>query len=48
MHVRRLVQKELAIACRRFRILVDGDDDRLDVLIAPAFTRGETARFLCR
>ena len=42
----RLVQKELAVAGRRFRILVDGDDDRLDVLIAPAFLRGEAARLL--
>jgi hypothetical protein len=44
----RLVQEEVSIAGGGFRILVDGDDDRLDVLIAPAFTRGETARFLCR
>jgi hypothetical protein len=28
--------------------LIDGDDDRLDMLIAPAFSRGETARFLKR
>ena len=44
----RLVEKEIAVAGRRLRILVDGDDDRLDVLIAPAFTRGHAANFLQR
>jgi hypothetical protein len=44
----RLVQEELAVAGRRFRILVDGDDDRLDVLIAPAFSCGETTNFFER
>jgi hypothetical protein len=34
-----------AIAGRRFRILIDGDDDRLDMLIEPTFSRGEAARF---
>jgi hypothetical protein len=32
----RLVQEELAVAGRGFGILVDGDDDRLDVLITLA------------
>ena len=44
----RLVQKEIAIAGRGFRILIDGDDDRLHMLIAPAFSRGEAARFFQR
>jgi hypothetical protein len=38
-------QKELAVARPRFRILIDCDDDRLDALIAPAFSRGETTNF---
>ena len=38
-------QKELAVARPRFRILIDCDDDRLDALIAPAFSRGETTSF---
>src|SRR6516165_6872992 len=42
----RLIQKEIAVACRGFRILVDGDDDRLNVLIAPAFSRRHTTNFL--
>jgi hypothetical protein len=37
----RLIVEELAIAGRDLRILVDGDDDRSNVLVAPAFTRGE-------
>ena len=41
----RLVQKEIAVAGRRFRILVDRDNDRLDMLIAPAFRRRETTNF---
>ena len=35
----RLAQKEIAVASGRFRILIHGDDDRLDVLVAPAFSR---------
>ena len=38
----RLVQEELAIAGGSLRILIEGDDDRLDVLIAPTFSRSET------
>jgi hypothetical protein len=33
----RLVQKEFAIAKRLFCILIDGDDDRLDMVIAIPF-----------
>jgi hypothetical protein len=32
-----LVQKEFPIRRGRFRVLVDGHDDRLDVVIAPTF-----------
>jgi len=42
----RLVQEEIAIAGCAFCILIDGDDDRLDVLIAPALSGGEAARLL--
>jgi hypothetical protein len=35
----RFIQEEFAIAERRFGILVDGDNDCLDVLIATAFAR---------
>jgi hypothetical protein len=42
----RLVQKEVAIARRRFRVLVDRNDDRLDVLVAPTLSRCLTAGFL--
>jgi hypothetical protein len=41
-------QKELAVARPRFRILIDCDDDRLDVLIAPSLSRGETTNFFER
>jgi hypothetical protein len=33
-----LVQNEFPIAERRFRVLVDGDNDRLDTVIAEALT----------
>src|SRR6202012_2499809 len=39
----RLVQKIIPIAGRRFRILVDRNDDRLDVLVAPPFPRRSVA-----
>ena len=35
-----LVQKELSVAERRFGVLVDGNDDRLNVVVAPALARG--------
>jgi len=35
-----LIQEEFAIAECRFGILVDGDDDRLDMLVAPSLARG--------
>jgi hypothetical protein len=38
----RPVQKVVAGGC--FRILIDGDDDRLHMLIAPALSGRETAR----
>jgi hypothetical protein len=41
----RLVQKELAVAGRCFCVLIDGDDDRLHMLIAPAFPGRETTSF---
>jgi hypothetical protein len=44
----RLVQKEFAIAGSRFRILINGDNDRLDVLVAPTLSGGEMAHFLER
>jgi hypothetical protein len=34
----RLVQKIISIARRRFRVLVNRDDDGLDVLVAPTFS----------
>jgi hypothetical protein len=37
-----LFRNKVAVAGRGFRILVNGDDDRLDLLIAPAFSRRET------
>src|SRR6516165_9469473 len=40
------LEPEIAVAGRRFRILVDGDHDRLNVLIAPAFSRRHTTNFL--
>src|SRR6516162_2513342 len=40
------LEPEIAVAGRRFRILVDGDNDRLNVLIAPAFSRRHTTNFL--
>jgi len=43
-----LVQQELAVASRCFRILIDGDNDRLDMLIAPAFPRRQTTGFFER
>jgi hypothetical protein len=42
----RLVQEEIAVAGRCFRILVDGDDDRLDVLITPTLPRTPSWGFL--
>ena len=33
-----LVQKELPVTNGGFRVLVNRDDDRLDVVVAPAFT----------
>src|SRR6516165_7565077 len=42
----RLVQKEIAVASRGFRILVDGDDHRLNVLVAPTLTRSHATNFL--
>jgi hypothetical protein len=44
----RLVQKEFAIAGGCFGILIDGDDDRLDVLIAPTFSGGKVTHLLER
>jgi len=41
----RLVQKEVAVTQRGLRILVDCDDDGLDVLVAPTFTRGQMPNF---
>ena len=41
----RLIQKVLAIASRCFCVLIDGDDDRLHMLIAPAFPGRETTSF---
>jgi hypothetical protein len=41
-------EKELAITRRGFGILVDGDDDRLHMLIAPAFSHRETASYFER
>jgi hypothetical protein len=35
-----LVQKEFSVGERRFGILVDGHDDCLDVMVAPALARG--------
>jgi hypothetical protein len=35
----RLVEKVIPIAQRRFGILVDRNDDRLDVRVAPPFPR---------
>jgi hypothetical protein len=40
----RPVQKDVAVAGGCFRILIDGDDDRLRMLIAPALSGRETAR----
>jgi hypothetical protein len=40
-----LVQKILTIAERGLGVLVDRDDDRLDMLIAPAFAGGATSYF---
>jgi hypothetical protein len=42
----RLIQKELAVAGRCLRILINRDDDRLDVLIASTFSSSEIAYFL--
>jgi hypothetical protein len=44
----RLIQKEIAIAGRGFRVPINRDDDRLDMLIAVAFSGGETSSFLER
>jgi hypothetical protein len=51
----RLVQEEIAIAGRCFCIVIDGDDNRLHMLIAPTFSRseitdliGEPSRHHCR
>src|SRR5438477_4845846 len=41
----RFVQKELAIAERLLRILVDRNNDRLNVLVAPPFPRGTHSYF---
>jgi hypothetical protein len=41
----RLIQKEVAVAGGRLGVLINGDDDRLHMLIAPAFSRCEAARF---
>ena len=35
----RLVQEELAVAERRFGVLIDSHDDCLDVVVAPTFAR---------
>ena len=35
----RLIQEKLTVAERRFGILVDCDNDRLDMLIAPSHAR---------
>jgi hypothetical protein len=40
--------RKLAIADRCFRRLINGDDDGLNVLIAPTFSGGEMADFLER
>jgi len=34
-----LVQEEFPVAQRRFGVLVDGNDDRLDMVVAPTFAR---------
>jgi hypothetical protein len=44
----RLVRKEIAVARSSFGILIDRDNDRLDVLIAPTFSGSEIAHFLER
>jgi hypothetical protein len=36
----RLVQEKLSVAERRLSVLINGHDDCLDVLVAPAFARG--------
>jgi hypothetical protein len=41
-----LFKKEISVAGCCFRILVDGDDDRLNVLVASAFSRGHATNFL--
>lgn len=41
------VQEVCPITRRRFGVLVDGDDDRLDVLVAPTLARGPVAH-LCK
>ena len=46
--IRRLAQEEIAIACRRLGILVNGDNDCLHMLIAPAFPRGQATRLFKR
>ena len=42
----RPVQKDVAVAGGCFRILIDGDDDRLHMLIAPALSGRETGALL--
>jgi hypothetical protein len=34
-----LVQEVFPVAQRRFGVLVDGNDDRLDMVVAPTFAR---------
>jgi hypothetical protein len=47
-NIGRLVREEIAVASGGFRILVDGDDDCLNVLIAPTFSRSETTNLFER
>jgi hypothetical protein len=41
----RLIQKKFPVAQRSFGILIDGNNDRLDVLVAPAFARRQLPNF---
>jgi hypothetical protein len=42
-NIGRFIQKEIPVANGRIRILIDGDNDRLNMPIAPAFSLRETA-----